>query len=42
VKELVEAHGGNVVAEGGPGGIGATITLRLPLAMASPAEDRDL
>ena len=38
VRGLVEAHGGWVKAEAGPGGHGAAITLRLPLAKA-PLDD---
>ncbi len=39
VRGLVEAHGGQVKAEAGPGGRGAAITLRLPLAPQSPLDD---
>ncbi|MCA0402108.1 MAG: sensor histidine kinase KdpD [Proteobacteria bacterium] len=36
VKGLVEAHGGQVTAEAGPGGDGTTIRLVLPVASLSP------
>ncbi|MBB6306416.1 sensor histidine kinase [Xanthobacter tagetidis] len=38
VRGLVEAHGGSASAQEGPGGQGATIVLRLPLA-AAPIDD---
>jgi two-component system sensor histidine kinase KdpD len=39
VKGLVEAHGGTVRAGAGPGGRGASIVMRLPLAPPTPTED---
>lgn len=39
VRGLVEAHGGAVWADAGPGGRGTAMTLRLPLAAARPEGD---
>jgi two-component system sensor histidine kinase KdpD len=41
VKGLVEAHGGAVAADAGPEGRGATITLRLPLALDQRTGEHD-
>ncbi len=40
-RGFVEAHGGHIHAEAGPGGVGTAIVVRLPLGAGPPAPDAE-